>query len=106
MAWRIKRHTNDELRQKFVDMCVSQAEVLGLELPDASLVHNQETGHWDFAELDWDEFNAVLKGNGPCNAERIAHRRQAHEDGAWVREAATAYAAKAAAREQITADVA
>ncbi len=98
MAWRIKRHTNDELRQKFVDMCVPQAEVLGLELPDESLALNAETGHWEFAELDWAEFNAVLRGDGPCNAERIDHRRRAHGDGAWVREAATAYAAKVAAR--------
>jgi ring-1,2-phenylacetyl-CoA epoxidase subunit PaaA len=98
MAWRIKRHTNDELRQKFVDMCVPQAQVLGLELPDESLAFNAETGHWEFAELDWAEFNTVLRGDGPCNAERIDHRRRAHGDGAWVREAATAYAAKVAAR--------
>jgi ring-1,2-phenylacetyl-CoA epoxidase subunit PaaA len=106
MAWRIKRHTNDELRQKFVDMCVPQADVLGLTLPDDSLHYDAETRHWEFGELDWAEFNAVLKGNGPCNAERIAHRRRAHEEGAWVREAASAYAAKAAAREQTAEAVA
>jgi ring-1,2-phenylacetyl-CoA epoxidase subunit PaaA len=100
MAWRIKRHTNDELRQKFVDMCVPQAEVLGLDLPDGSLSYNADTGHWEFGQLDWAEFAAVLKGDGPCNAERIAHRRKAHEDGAWVREAASAHAAKATARQR------
>ena len=98
MAWGIKRHTNDELRQRFVDMTVPQAEVLGLTLPDPELRLERATGHWPFGAIDWDEFTAVLKGDGPCNAQRIEHRRRAHDDGAWVREAATAYAAKQAAR--------
>ncbi len=98
MAWGIKRFSNDELRQKFVDMTVPQAEVLGLALPDPELNLDPDTGHYRFGAIDWDEFFAVLKGDGPCNAERIEHRRAAHEEGAWVREAATAYAAKQAAR--------
>jgi ring-1,2-phenylacetyl-CoA epoxidase subunit PaaA len=98
MAWGIKRHTNDELRQKFVDMCVPQAELLGLTLPDPALRWNAGTSHYEYGPIDWDEFHRVLRGDGPCNAERIAHRVRAHEDGAWVREAATAYAAKQAAR--------
>ena len=99
MAWRIKRHTNDELRQRFVDMCVPQAEVLGLTLPDPGLAYNDTTGHYEYGALDWDEFWAVLRGDGPCNEQRLAHRRKAQEDGAWVREAASAHAAKAAARD-------
>jgi ring-1,2-phenylacetyl-CoA epoxidase subunit PaaA len=98
MAWGIKRFSNDELRQRFVDMCVPQAEVLGLTLPDPDLRWNAETEHWDFGPIDWSEFFAVLKGDGPCNEQRMAHRRRAHEDGAWVREAALAYADKQAAR--------
>jgi ring-1,2-phenylacetyl-CoA epoxidase subunit PaaA len=94
MAWGVKRHTNDELRQRFVDMSVPQAEKLGITLPDPGLVWNSDRGHYDFGEVDWTEFDAVLKGNGPCNAQRIAARRAAHEDGAWVREAASAHAAK------------
>jgi ring-1,2-phenylacetyl-CoA epoxidase subunit PaaA len=94
MAWGIKRHTNDELRQRFVDMSVPQAEALGVTLPDAELRWNGGRGHYDFGAVDWDEFKAVLAGDGPCNAERIANRRAAHENGAWVREAATAHAAK------------
>ncbi|WP_432826738.1 1,2-phenylacetyl-CoA epoxidase subunit PaaA [Dactylosporangium sp. CA-092794] len=96
MAWGIKRHTNDELRQRFVDMTVPQAEKLGVTLPDPALRWNAERGHYDFGPVDWDEFNAVVAGNGPCNAQRIARRRAAHEDGSWVREAAMAHAAKAA----------
>jgi ring-1,2-phenylacetyl-CoA epoxidase subunit PaaA len=99
MAWKVKRHTNDELRQRFVDMSVPQADALGVTLPDPELAWNAERGHHDFGAIDWDEFKNVLRGNGPCNAERIARRRRAHEEGAWVREAATAYAAKHAARE-------
>jgi ring-1,2-phenylacetyl-CoA epoxidase subunit PaaA len=95
MAWRIKRHTNDELRQKFVDMTVPQAEKLGVTLPDPELAWNPERGHYDFGEIDWDEFWRVVGGQGPCNAQRLAHRRAAHEGGAWVREAAAAYAARA-----------
>ena len=94
MAWKVKRHTNDELRQRFVDMSVPQAEALGVTLPDPELSWNAERGHYDFGAIDWDEFKEVLRGNGPCNAERIAHRRRAQEDGAWVREAAAAHAAK------------
>ncbi len=98
MAWRIKLFTNDELRQRFVDACVPQAEVLGLALPDPELRWNPERGHYDFGTPDWDEFWRVVGGDGPCNAERLAHRRRAHDDGAWVREAASAYAAKQAGR--------
>ena len=94
MAWRIKRHTNDELRQRFVDMTVPQAEKLGITLPDPVLAWNSDRGHYDFGKIDWDEFWQVVGGNGPCNAARIAHRRAAHDDGAWVREAAAAYATK------------
>jgi ring-1,2-phenylacetyl-CoA epoxidase subunit PaaA len=94
MAWGIKRHTNDELRQRFVDMTVPQAEKLGVTLPDPELSWNAESGHYNFGSVDWDEFMAVVKGNGPCNAQRIARRRAAHDEGAWVREAAAAYAAK------------
>ncbi len=103
MAWGIKRFANDDLRQKFVDMMVPQAQKLGLTLPDPDLRWNEERGHWDFGPIDWDEFWRVLRGDGPCNAERISHRRAAHEDGAWVREAATAYAAKAAERSATSA---
>ncbi|NYH78776.1 ring-1,2-phenylacetyl-CoA epoxidase subunit PaaA [Actinopolyspora biskrensis] len=98
MEWGIKRHTNDELRQKFVDMTVPQAEALGVSLPDSGLVWNSERGHYDFSEPDWAEFRRVLKGGGPCNTQRVERRRSAHEDGAWVREAAAAHAAKQAAR--------
>ena len=94
MAWKIKRHSNDELRQKFVDMSVPQAEVLGLTLPDPELRWNEDRGHYDFGAIDWTEFNEVLRGNGPCNRQRIDHRRTAHAEGAWVREAAAAYAEK------------
>jgi len=92
MAWGIKRHTNDELRQRYVDMSVPQAQALGVTFPDPGLEWNAERGHYDFGEPDWTEFAAVIKGNGPCNAQRIARRREAHENGAWVREAATAFA--------------
>ncbi|WP_159837717.1 1,2-phenylacetyl-CoA epoxidase subunit PaaA [Nocardia sp. CY41] len=94
MAWGIKRHTNDELRQRFVDMSVPQARELGVELPDPQLRWNAERNAHDFGEPDWDEFMAVIAGEGPCNAERIAQRRSAHEEGAWVREAARAFAHK------------
>jgi ring-1,2-phenylacetyl-CoA epoxidase subunit PaaA len=92
--WGIKRISNDELRQKFVDATVQQAKVLGVTLPDANLRWNEASGHWDFGPIDWDEFWAVVNGHGQCNRERIADRAKAHEDGAWVREAALAYAAK------------
>jgi ring-1,2-phenylacetyl-CoA epoxidase subunit PaaA len=99
MAWRIKRHTNDELRQRFVDMTVPQAEHLGVTLPDPELRWNEERGSWDFGEPDWAELQQVIKGNGPCNAQRVEVRRAAHEDGAWVREAAAEYARKQKERE-------
>ncbi|CAM5636116.1 hypothetical protein SLAVM298S_06665 [Streptomyces lavendulae subsp. lavendulae] len=94
MAWRIKRHSNDELRQRFVDIAVPQAESLGLTLPDPDIKWNEERGHHDFGAIDWAEFWDVLKGNGPCNEQRINQRRTAHEEGAWVRDAAAAYAEK------------
>jgi ring-1,2-phenylacetyl-CoA epoxidase subunit PaaA len=94
MAWRIKRHSNDDLRQRFVDMCVPQAEVLGLTLPDPELVWNEERGHYDFGPIDWDEFREVVRGNGPCNRQRMEHKIRAHEEGAWVREAALVHAEK------------
>ena len=99
MAWNIKRHTNDELRQKFVDMCVPQAEVLGLTLPDPDLRWNEATQHWDFGPVDWDELARVIKGDGPANRKRMEHKLRAHAEGAWVREAAAAYAAKRRDRE-------
>ena len=94
MAWNIKRHSNDELRQKFVDMCVPQAEVLGLTLPDPELRWNEATQHHDFGPIDWDELFRVIKGDGPVNRKRMEHKLRAHAEGAWVREAAAAYAAK------------
>lgn len=101
MAWNIKRFSNDELRQRFVDMIVPQAEILGVTLPDPDLRWNEERGHWDYGELDWDEFRAVLAGRGQANSIRIAKRRRAHEDGAWVREAARAYAEKQQTRQKV-----
>lgn len=94
MRWKIKRFSNDELRQRFVDMTVPQAELLELTIPDADLKWNSETGHYDSGDIDWKEFNDVIAGNGPCNRERLEARRNAHEGGAWVREAALVYAAK------------
>ncbi|HEV8055188.1 MAG TPA: 1,2-phenylacetyl-CoA epoxidase subunit PaaA [Nocardioidaceae bacterium] len=94
MRWGIKRHSNDELRQRFVDMTVPQAEVLGLTLPDPELRWNAERESHDFGAVDFTELFEVIKGNGPCNAQRIGHRRRAHDEGAWVREAADVYAAK------------
>jgi ring-1,2-phenylacetyl-CoA epoxidase subunit PaaA len=99
MAWGIKLETNDQLRQKFIDMTVPQAEFLGLKVPDPDLTWNDERGHYDFGEIDWDEFWTVVKGNGPCNRERIAHKRKAWDDGAWVRDAALAHATKQRARQ-------
>lgn len=91
MAWKIKRFSNDELRQRFVDMTVPQAKVLGIEIPDPDLKYNEETGHYDFGPIDWEEFWQVVKGHGPCNKERLDTRVKAYEEGAWVREAAVAY---------------
>ena len=98
MAWKIKRFTNDELRQKFIDVTVPQAEFLGLRVPDDQCRPDPATGHYSHGDIDWQEFNDVIAGNGPCNAQRMARRRKAHDDGAWVREAAQAYAAKRAAK--------
>jgi ring-1,2-phenylacetyl-CoA epoxidase subunit PaaA len=92
MAWGIKRHTNDELRQRFVDMSVPQADALGVTVPDPDLKWNAERGSYDFGPPDWDELTRVISGDGPCNAERIARRKEAHDEGAWVREAAMEYA--------------
>ena len=94
MKWKIKRKTNDELRQQFVDMCAEQVKILNMSLPDKDLKWNEKNRHYDFGEIDWNEFWNVVKGNGPCNKERLEARRKAHEDGAWVREAAAAYAEK------------
>ncbi|WP_119418760.1 1,2-phenylacetyl-CoA epoxidase subunit PaaA [Desertibaculum subflavum] len=92
--WGIKRVSNDELRQKFVDVTVPQADYLGLKVPDPDLKWNKATGHYEFGAIDWSEFEQVIRGNGPCNVQRMAARRKAHDDGAWVREAAAAHAAK------------
>ena len=104
LAWRIKRAGNDELRQRFVDMCVPQAEALGVTLPDPALRWNPERGCHDFTPPDYDELKRVVAGDGPCNRERLAHWRRVHEEGAWVREAAAAHAAKQAARRTPQAD--
>lgn len=102
MEWKIKRFSNDELRQRFVDMTVPQANLLGLSIPDPDLKWNEQKGHYDFGKINWDEFWAVVKGNGPCNHERLAARVKAWNDGEWVREAAMAYA-KAAQEKQTAA---
>ena len=99
MRWRIKRFTNDELRQKFVDVTVEQTKILGLTVPDKDIKWNEATGHYDYGEINWDEFWNVVKGNGPCNKERLETRKTAWEQGAWVRDAALAYANKRKARE-------
>lgn len=98
MAWKIKRFSNDELRQKFVDVTVPQAEFIGLRVPDDDLEWDERSGHYRYGDIDWQEFLDVLAGNGQCNRERMATRRAAHDNGAWVREAAQAYAAKQAKR--------
>jgi ring-1,2-phenylacetyl-CoA epoxidase subunit PaaA len=94
MKWKIKRRSNDDLRQQFVDQAVQQALAIGLVVPDPDLVWNEEREHYDFGEIDWAEFERVISGNGPCNRQRLAHHIQAHEEGAWVREAMAAYEAK------------
>jgi ring-1,2-phenylacetyl-CoA epoxidase subunit PaaA len=96
MDWKIKRFSNDELRQRFIDVCAEQVKVLGLQLPDPDLEWNESRGQYDFGRIDWDEFWKVVNGNGPCNRQRLEARKKAHAEGAWVREAATAYAAKRA----------
>ncbi|NUQ11274.1 MAG: 1,2-phenylacetyl-CoA epoxidase subunit A [Gemmatimonadaceae bacterium] len=94
IRWGVKKKSNDELRQRFVNLTVPQAQAVNLTLPDPDLRYNEATGNWDFGQIDWDEFWAVVKGDGPCNRERMAARRKAHEEGAWVRAAAAAFAAK------------
>ncbi|HSR51868.1 MAG TPA: 1,2-phenylacetyl-CoA epoxidase subunit PaaA [Acidobacteriota bacterium] len=94
MKWKVKTKSNDELRQRFVNLTVRQANAVGLTIPDAELKYNTETDNWDFGEIDWDEFWNVVRGSGPCNRERLETRRKAHRDGAWVRDAARAYASK------------
>jgi ring-1,2-phenylacetyl-CoA epoxidase subunit PaaA len=103
MRWRVKRKTNDELRQRFLDLTVPQAHAVDLTIPDPELKFNKETEHWEHGPINWAEFFEVIKGNGPCNHERLAARRNAHEEGRWVREAAQAYAAKQSARTQSSA---
>jgi ring-1,2-phenylacetyl-CoA epoxidase subunit PaaA len=100
MRWKIKRFSNDDLRQRFIDVCAEQVKLLGMHLPDEQLKWNEERQHYDFGPIDWEEFRQVINGNGPCNKERLAARVQAHDDGAWVREAAMAYAAKKRERQQ------
>ncbi|RIJ33173.1 1,2-phenylacetyl-CoA epoxidase subunit A [Henriciella mobilis] len=100
MRWRIKRETNDQLRQRFVDATVPQAEAIDLRVPDDALAWNEERGHYDFGEIDWEEFYSVIRGEGPVARERMQARRKAWDEGAWVRDAANAYAAKAAARKE------
>ncbi|MEZ5418059.1 MAG: 1,2-phenylacetyl-CoA epoxidase subunit PaaA [Vicinamibacterales bacterium] len=98
IRWKIKRFSNDALRQKFVDATVPQAHFLGLTIPDPALRYDEAAGHWTFGEIDWNEFKRVIGGHGPCNRERMSARRTAHENGEWVRDAALAYAAKQRAR--------
>jgi ring-1,2-phenylacetyl-CoA epoxidase subunit PaaA len=98
LKWKVKQKSNDELRQRFVNLTVAQAKAIDLTIPDPDLRYNEETKNWECGEIDWDEFWRVVKGDGPCNRERLAARRKAHEEGAWVRAAAEAYAAKHASR--------
>lgn len=100
IKWGIKTKTNDELRQDFVDRSVMEAEAIGIEIPDPELEYNEETGHWEFGEIPWDEFWSVIKGDGPMNRERMKARRKAYEDGVWVREAAMEYARKKKMKEE------
>lgn len=99
MAWKIKRFSNDELRQRFVDQTVPQAEFIGLKVPDPEVKWNEERGHYDFGEIDWEEFYRVLKGEGPCNRERMAARQKAWDDGEWFREGLMAHSKKRAAKK-------
>lgn len=94
MKWKIKRETNDDLRQQFIDKTIPQAELIGLKVPDKNAIWNSDTNHYDSSDLDWDEFWNVIKGNGPCNKQRLSHHKKAHADGLWVRDAAQAYAKK------------
>ena len=104
MAWKIKRFSNDELRQKFIDVTVPQAEFLGLTVPDDKLTFNEASGHYEHSDIDWQEFFDVIAGNGPCNKQRMAKRRKAQDDGAWVREAARAHAEKKAVGAALAAN--
>jgi ring-1,2-phenylacetyl-CoA epoxidase subunit PaaA len=99
LDWKVKRHTNDELRQSFINATVPQAELIGLTIPDKDLKWNDAKSGYDFGPIDWEEFKQVVSGNGPCNAERIAARSKAEKDGEWVREAAMAYAEKKSKRQ-------
>lgn len=103
LRWRVKRKTNDELRQRFVNLTIPQGQAIGLTFPDPDLRYNAETGNWEFGPIDWDEFYAVISGNGPCNRERLEARRAAHANGAWVRAAAEAHAARQRARTHSSA---
>jgi ring-1,2-phenylacetyl-CoA epoxidase subunit PaaA len=94
MKWKVKLYTNDDLRQRFIDRTVEQAHAIGLQIPDDKLKWNEETRHYDFGEINWDEFFQVINGNGPCNKLRLKQRNDAHTNGQWVRDAAKAYAAK------------
>ena len=94
MRWKVQLRSNDDLRQRFVNLTVPQAKAVNLTLPDPDLKYNEETSDWDFGEINWDEFWSVLKGGGPCNLKRLKHHKKAHNDGAWVRKAAAAYAKK------------
>lgn len=103
IRWKIKRETNDELRQKFIDRSVAQAALIGLVLPDPDIKWNEERGHYDFGKIDWEEFNNVVAGNGPCNKVRLSNHKSAHDNGAWVREAAAAHAKKKAEKSSLVA---
>jgi ring-1,2-phenylacetyl-CoA epoxidase subunit PaaA len=103
VKWKIKRESNDELRQRFIDKSAQQAQIIGLTIPDPKLKWNEERGHYDFGKIDWDEFNRVVSGNGPCNKKRIEHNKRAFDEGRWVREAALAYAEKKERREKLAA---
>jgi ring-1,2-phenylacetyl-CoA epoxidase subunit PaaA len=103
LRWRVKRFTNDQLRQRFVNLTVPQAQAVNLTLPDPELRYDAESENWVFGEIDWDEFWQVVKGDGPCNRERLAARNKAHDEGAWVREAAVAHAEKKKAADRVVA---
>jgi len=98
LKWKVKRHSNDVLRQRFINLTVPQAKAIDLKIPDPAMYYDEATKNWISGPIDWDEFFQVIKGNGPCNRERLEARRNAHDDGAWVREAALAYASKQSAR--------
>jgi len=103
LRWKVKRKTNDELRQRFINLTVPQAKAVGLTFPDPDMKYNDETGNWEIGEINYDELFEVIKGNGPCNHERIAARRKAHDDGAWVRKAARAYSEKQKVKDKTAA---